>query len=598
MGTIEDNASGSWNRANGASMISSNEAPPAGLGRSARGGTEEESRLLEDQREKLDYWVKQLNSSRPAEFFYDKPRPTVPSGQVDVRSLGIKGALYDHLQQYCKDRGTSSLVVLLAAFRAVQYRLTGVDDATIGVLKRSYGTADAGDMTSYLGKLECIRLTVDNETFEDLVRQAQTTIAAAQANQGVSAEKLVARLQQDRDLSLQPLVRATFSLHFRDADPADLFVGHGTDFSFGIFDTNSTLECRILFSTDLYDGATASSVLAMFRKVLQEALAEPATPISSLPLLGADEFDLLVKGDFLRVGGTKYPRELSVVDVFRQQVAASPDRIAIKDGSGSLTYTQLDERSDHLAVWLAGQSLSPETLVGVLSPRCSLTVIAFLGILKASLAYLPLDPKTPPYRMKTIISAMKGRKLILLGPGMETPAGIHGIEPVRISQVIDDATPHNGVSHESVDRPLPSATSLAYVMFTSGSTGEPKGVMIEHRGIVRLAKQSNLLDNVPPAAIMAHISNVAFDAATWEIYATLLNGGQLICVDEMTVLDYAAMNETFIRENIQTAFFTTALFKEYTRTSPEIITHLTAVFVGGERLDPGDLLAALRVMKG
>ncbi|KAM4063970.1 AMP-binding enzyme [Hirsutella rhossiliensis] len=279
----------------------------------------------------------------------------------------------------------------------------------------------------------------------------------------------------------------------------------------------------------------------------------------------------------LQVHVTDYPRYSSVIDVFRQVVAANPNRVAVRDASSQLTYLQLDQRSDVLTQWLARRSFAAETLVGVLAARSCDTIVAFIGILKANLAFLPFDVKAPVGRMETILSSLQGRRLhvVLVGP-----------------DVLHKQTRNKDAHQAPVAVAPPSATSLAYVMFTSGSTGQPKGVMVEHRNILRLAKLRNVVNC---ATTMAHMASITFDASTWEIYAALLNGGTLICIDSMVVLDHIALPKVFIQEQVQTMFITPALLKQYLLQCPTVISMLDTLVVGGDRLDPQDMMAARRL---
>ncbi|PNP49913.1 hypothetical protein THARTR1_09443 [Trichoderma harzianum] len=551
----------------------------------------------QEQQRQLKYWTDQLLLSRPAEFICDMPRPEILSGQVDQEALRIEGSLYNKMQQYCESHQASPLVVLLAAFRAAHYRLTGMGDAIIGVPQEDCRIEDSRNVADILRGFQCVRLIVDDETFQDLTDQVATTAANMSANRDVSMEKVAARLGQERDFLRQPLMRVAFAFYTQDAPPPGISMSCDTDLIFQIFDKHDILECRAIFSPDLFERRTVNNILSLFQKTLEGCLYAPTTPIKEITLLGTKDFETLDQMGLLGAERDDYPRELSVVDVFRQQVSVNPTRISIKDHSGSVTYLELDERSNKIASWLLKQYLAPETLIGVLSSRCSETVIAFMGILKANLAYLPLDTKTPEYRMKSILSCMTGRKIIFLGPETEAPNDLGEAEFVRISQILHDTDENKDISCESIGHTSPSATSLAHVLFTSGSTGQPKGVMINHRGIVRLAK-SNIMTYVPSCSTTAHVSNIAFDAATWEIYSAILNGGTLVCIDEMTVLDYASMSETCLREGIQTALFTTALFKTYAQNAPEIVARLSVVFIGGERLDTNDLPTALKAMPG
>ncbi|KKP01739.1 AMP-binding enzyme [Trichoderma harzianum] len=593
----ESDKLGGHNGFHGAAFTPSGRGFPSGPGNATNELSEKEPLSEQEQRRQLKYWTDQLLPSRPAEFICDMTRPETLSGHVDEETLRIEGSLYNKMQQYCESHEVSHFIVLLAAFRAAHYRLTGMEDATIGVPKEGHQTGDSRNVADTLHRFQCYRLIIDDETFQDLVDQIGTTAANMRANRDISMEKVAARLDEERDFLRQPLLQVTFSFYTQDTPPPKTPASYNTDLSFQIFGTHNSLECCAVFSTDLYEKGTVNNILSIFQKTLEGCLYAPTTPIKEITLLGTKDFETLNQMGLLRAERTDYPRELSVVDVFQQQVSANPTGVAIRDRSGSATYLELDESSNKIASWLSKQSLAPETLIGVLSSRCSETIIAFMGILKANLAYLPLDTKTPEYRMKSIVSCMTGRKIIFLGPETEVPNDLGEIEYVRISQVLHDTDENKDILCELTGYTSSSATSLAHVLFTSGSTGKPKGVMIDHRGIVRLAK-SNIMTYVPSRGIIAHMSNIAFDAATWEIYSAILNGGTLVCIDETTVLDYGSMSETFIRENVQTALITTALFKSYAQNAPEIVSHLSVVFIGGERLDINDLPTALKAMPG
>ncbi|PMB65590.1 Nonribosomal peptide synthetase dtxS1 [Beauveria bassiana] len=273
------------------------------------------------------------------------------------------------------------------------------------------------------------------------------------------------------------------------------------------------------------------------------------------------------------------------------------DGLAVKDNLTALTYAELDRKSDQVAYWLAKQGFHAETLIAVLAPRSCEAIVTFLGILKANLAYLPLDVNIPIGRLQSILSEVKGHTLVLMGAGLAIPdKGPADAEFLYISAIEEQQAA--AVPQAAAVLPTPSATSLAYVMFTSGSTGRPKGVMIEHRGIVRLVKNSNVASQSQVAVPIAHIANLAFDAATWEIYAALLNGGSLICIDHMTVLDIPSLCQLFKREEIRAAMFTPAFLKQCLATAPEIVANLDILFASGDRLDPGDALAAQKLVKG
>lgn len=346
--------------------------------------------------------------------------------------------------------------------------------------------------------MQCIRIKIEDESFEQLVQQVRASTIASFANQDVPFESIVSRLRKDRDLSRHPLAQVGFAVHsqtdlrqftLENVDNEQIFMPPTSrfDLEFHFFHEEQGLQGEILFSTDLYNSETISNILSVFLSVLEQCLREPKIAVATLPSLTDDNYFELVKMGLIQIDRTDYPRESSIIDIFREQAALCPHKVAVKDSSTQLTYAQLDRKSDILAWWLSRRSFAPETLVGVLSSRSCQTIIAFLGILKTNLAYLPFGAKIPQDRMGKILLSLHGHRLVLLGSNTQTPTPqLKDVEFVCIEGIFDDYD--NATFGESAMAPAPSATSLAYVMFTSGSTGQPKGVMVEHRGIVRLVK--------------------------------------------------------------------------------------------------------------
>ncbi|CAE7222580.1 Destruxin synthetase, partial [Pyrenophora teres f. teres] len=545
----------------------------------------------DEHQKQLSYWVEQLQTSRPAELLCDKPRPAALSGQAGVQSIEIAGPLYAKLQSFCQLHGVTQFVVLLAAFRTAHFRLTGQDDATIGTVNANRDRWEIKDMIGFFVNLQCLRITAGHGSFEELVQQVHEVTIASHANADVPFESIVSKLKSDRDLSRHPLVQLVFAVHAQQDLGQLNLEGVQTesladaktsrfDLEFHFYQQSDGLLGNILFSTDLYAPETIDNLLSVFQRVLEACLDDPQAPVASMPLLREDNYAKLDAMGLVRAEETAYPRDSSVVDLFREQAAACPSRVAVKDSVTEMTYAQLDTASDVLARWLARRSLAPETLVGVFASRSCEAIVAFLGILKANLAYLPFDVKIPRKRMEDILSSLPGHRIILVGRS-----------PGRAGQ-------DQGGKHTLAVCSGPSATSLAYVMFTSGSTGMPKGVMAEHRGIVRLVRDNNLVQHVPDSPVMAHMANLAFDASTWEIYSTLLRGGTLVCIGAAMVLDAEAVLQMFREHCIRTAYMAPSLFRSYILQAPALFTGLDMLCVGGEAVHPADLVAAKQYLTG
>ncbi|CAE7221409.1 Nonribosomal peptide synthetase 3, partial [Pyrenophora teres f. teres] len=564
----------------------------------------------DEHQKQLSYWVEQLQTSRPAELLCDKPRPAALSGQAGVQSIEIAGPLYAKLQSFCQLHGVTQFVVLLAAFRTAHFRLTGQEDATIGTVNANRDRWEIKDMIGFFVNMQCLRITAGHGSFEELVQQVHEVTIGSHANADVPFESIVSKLKSDRDLSRHPLVQLVFAVHAQqdlgqlnlEGVQAESLADAKTsrfDLEFHFYQQSDGLLGNILFSTDLYAPETIDNLLSVFQRVLEACLDDPQAPVASMPLLREDNYAKLDAMGLVRAEETAYPRDSSVVDLFREQAAACPSRVAVKDSVTEMTYAQLDTASDVLARWLARRSLAPETLVGVFASRSCEAIVAFLGILKANLAYLPFDVKIPRKRMEDILSSLPGHRIILVGVGAQPPSTeLSNIELVGIREALDEQTKTKAGKHTLAVCSGPSATSLAYVMFTSGSTGMPKGVMAEHRGIVRLVRDNNLVQHLPDSPVMAHMANLAFDASTLEIYTCLLNAGTLVCIDTETVLDATAVLQTFRQSCIRSAFMAPSLFRMYVAEAPGLYSELHMLCVGGEALHTNDLIAARQHLTG
>ncbi|KAK1914158.1 hypothetical protein P3342_007404 [Pyrenophora teres f. teres] len=448
-----------------------------------------EQAQADEHQKQLSYWVEQLQSSRPAELLCDKPRPAALSGEAGVQSIEIAGPLYAKLQSFCQLHGVTQFVVLLAAFRATHFRLTGQEDATIGTPNANRDRWEVKDMS-----------------FEELVQQVHEVAVASHANADVPFENIVSKLKNDRDLSRHPLVQLVFAVHAqRDLGQLKLEA--------------DGLWGSVMFSTDLYAPETIDNMLSVFRRVLETCLEQPQAAVASMPLLRDADY-------------------------------AKLDAMGLPDG-----------RSRPRRWW------------GVRQPKLR-SHCCVLGILKANLAYLPFDVKTPATRMEFSLR-VQATDSSWLGLAQLPSTKLSNIEFVSITEALDEQSAEKPGLQMPTTPHGPSATSLAYVMFTSGSTGQPKGVMVEHRGIVRLVRDNNLVQHLPSSPVMAHMANLAFDATTLEIYACLLHGGTLVCVDSATVLDAEAVLRMFREHHISTAFMAPSLFRTYALQSPGILPRLT-----------------------
>lgn len=472
-------------------------------------------------------------------------------------------------------------------------------------------TAASRDLIGFFVNMQCFRIEIeDDDTFEGLIHRVQSVVTRGLENKDVPFVSIISELQKPRDLSRYPLVQLLFAVHSQldlgrlELEGVDIEILEGEttsmcDIEFHVYQEQHGLRGEVVYSTDLFVRESISNMISLFQNILEQGLGKPDTPLTAMPYLTDKDYIKLEEMGLFSRHHVTYPRESSITDIFKSKVAECSSKVAIRDSTAELTYSQLDALSDKLAAWLSTHSLEPESLVGVFAGRSCQTIVAFLGILKAGLAYVPFDINTPKGRVESILSSIPGHTIVLVGENTRPPPiRLQNVKFAAIADVLNEHLQSGTDTRFKSRHHAPSAQSLAYVMFTSGSTDKPKGVMVPHRGIVRLVKESNMAKYLPPTGPnMAHLTNTAFDVSSWEIYGALLNGGTIICIDHMMLLEQKHLTDLFTSNEIQSAIFTPALLKQTLLQSPSAISILDSLFVAGERADGQDLYTAQKLMR-
>ncbi|MBV2363327.1 amino acid adenylation domain-containing protein [Streptomonospora nanhaiensis] len=281
-----------------------------------------------------------------------------------------------------------------------------------------------------------------------------------------------------------------------------------------------------------------------------------------------------------------YP-ERGVAELFEAQAARRPRATALVHHGRRMSYAELDERADALAAALRAAGAAPGEAVTVVLPRCPDLVVALLAILKCGAVYLPVDTAWPDERLRTLLDAAASRLVV----AREADTAALGARlPGRRVLAVESARPDDGAAPAPVYRAGPD--DLAYINFTSGSTGLPKGVPVRHRGIVRLVHGARYA-RLDEHAVLLQMAPVTFDAATFEIWGALLNGGTLVLYPS-PFIRLGELRQVLAEHGVTVLFLTTALFNAVVDEAPDTLAVLRTVLTGGEAHSLPHMAQALR----
>ena len=566
-----------------------------------------ERRTLRDEalEKPLVYWRRQLAGAATLELSTDHPRPAEPSFRGATVSRQLPAELLRDIRATSQREGVTMFMTLLAAFQAVLHRYTGQEDIVLGSCVAGRPQIELEKLAGFFVNTIVLRTSVaDRPTFRDLLRRTRETVLGAMAHQDLPFERLVAELQPDRSLARNPFFQVMFVLQSATgAQPQSAGLGfeplefdNGTskfDLSLSLAESAGGLHLSLEYGSDLFEPATINRLLEHYHTLLAAAVADPARRVSELPLLSAAERrQLLVDWSGNR---RPYPRDATVVDLFREHVARDPVAPALLCLPLRLSYRELDERSSRLARHLRHHGAVPGSFVALCLERSPETAISLLAILKTGAAYVSLESNYPAARLAVMIE--DSRPVVLL-----TQEKLRSLAESALAASHDDAAcpllvvleeDRTEIDREPPTAPLAAITaeSTAYVSYTSGSTGRPKGVCVPHRGVVRLVRGTDYLHFGPDETFL-QFAPVAFDASTLEIWGALLNGARLAVVPP-GLPSLAELGE-FVRANgVTTAFFTTGLFHQMVDEQVEQLAGIRQLSAGGEVLSPVHAARAL-----
>jgi amino acid adenylation domain-containing protein len=516
--------------------------------------------------------------------------------------LELPQQLLDKLEKLSQQTGATLFMTLLAAFQTLLHRYTGQTDMAIGSPIANRQRSELEGLIGFLVNSLVLRTNLEGDlTFRELLLQVRQVTLAAYEHQDLPFEKLVEEIQPVRSLGQNPLFQVVFALQNTSMaqltlpglvlSPVELET-KTSRFALELYlwksgdnfrnlwgkdwQQSDGLRGIIVYNTGLFDPATIASLRQHFQTLLEGIVAHPDLPLSALPLLPLETQRSLLQN--WHGNQSAYPA-LCIHRLFERQVQKQPTAIAVQFGEQSFTYQELNQGSNQLARYLQRLGIKSAMSVGICLERGVEAIAAILAVLKAGAVYVPLDPSYPVERLQFMVKDAEITVVLAQAAWADTvktpQTTVVCLEQSwdAIAQELDENLFGDGMAEQ-----------LAYIIYTSGSTGTPKGVMVPHRAVNRLVCDTNYIQ-IESSDRMAQVANLAFDAATFEIWGALLNGAQLVGIEQETALSPTDFAIALQQQHISILFLTTALLNQTVSQVPNAFRSLKYLLFGGETVN-------------
>ncbi|MFI9271115.1 amino acid adenylation domain-containing protein [Kitasatospora sp. NPDC052896] len=523
-----------------------------------------------DSTEALEYWRGALAGLPEGPSLpYDRPRPALLGVTGAVHRLEFGAEALAAMTAVAAQERLSPFMAWVAAYLAGLAAVTGDRDLVIAVPVSSRGPGELAEVGMFVDTLPLRLELPPGTTARGLARLVRRVVTGALAHQQVPFQTMMDELRLGGDLSRAPL--AQLALSYQDAADWGWPAGEpqasrellptGTakyELLWSVTRRGERVLAELEYHTELFSDHAAARLHQDLLAAIEVAFADPDAELPS----------------------SARPEEpyRAVPELVHRQALERPEAVAVEHGDEQLTYGQLDERADAVAAALMAAGLRRGAVVAVPMPRGTDAVTACLGVLRAGCAYLPLDTDQPDARLH---AALRTGAEAALVAGEATAERLANLLPVHR---LDRIGSPGRAALAQVGAVELLAEDAAYVISTSGSTGRPKGVLVPHGAISRLVPNGNFAP-VEATDRMAHLSNPAFDAATFEIWGALAAGATLVVVDREVALSPTRLRTFLTERRITVMFLTTSLLNQVADFAPDAFRHLRTLVFGGEKHD-------------
>ncbi|WP_408895225.1 amino acid adenylation domain-containing protein [Paenibacillus taichungensis] len=505
-----------------------------------------------------NYWSEKLSGNVMLSGF-----PTNAESQVGHQDLRgeqtfiVNQTITDLLRKIAGNSDYGSFMIMVTSLQWLLHKYTSEEDITIGIPNLS----DEKE-----GKILPLRTKFLREiSFKTLLHNIKTDLTDLESNCNLPFDILAEFLGIEPQIDHFKVTAIMETLHTEHKD----LKRNGISFSFNFLD--DILRCKIYYTNLEYDENMIQSIFNHFERALDLLINNPAMHLSKLEFVPEHEKNIILN----KFNNTKvsFPNSKTIATLFEEQVKKTPERLCVMSPTTEITYLELNRKAQCLANYLVQNGVQSGNPVGFLATRSVDTIIGILGIIKSGGVYVPIDSSMGTSRIEYILDDCK-INILLSSDAIQNDFG---------RKIIDlrDSTIYETESMQQAKK-LSSREPL-YIMYTSGTTGNPKGILVSHENVARLVMNTNFIDFIEHEN-MLQTGSITFDAFTFEMWGALLHGGTLHLVDHENLLHAESFKTIVQQRKITSLFLTPALFSQLLDQNASVFEGVNNVVVGGDVL--------------